>query len=49
MILQTYDSILGKPGYSKASSLSSQANTARTINLSGPWMLSFIEEIPKVG
>ena len=49
MILQTFDSILAKPGYSKASSLSSQASTARTINLSGPWVLSFTEEVPKVG
>lgn len=48
MILQTFDNTLGKSSDSKASSLSSQASTARTINLSGPWVLSFTEEVPKV-
>ena len=49
MILQTFDNTLGKSSDSKASSLSSQASTAKTISLSGPWMLSFTEEFPKVG
>ena len=48
MILQTFDNTLGKSSDSRTPSLSSQANTTRTINLSGPWMLSFTEEVPKV-
>ena len=43
MILQTYDNILGKSGESR------YHRNSRTISLSGPWALSFIEEVPKVG